>query len=175
MLSLDRVKTLSDIVSSWIGLVALIVGGVFAIVQYLDKEKADRVKTTLEFLQKFNTAPVVDARKAVLSAWAGNNERVALAVTHSASEPDTYPKLVAEIVKAKALYEPLITVIDFYDSLQICVETKLCDSSATTSIFQRDARVFFNVHYPFFIEQRKERVDPAFAEKLQALAMGSKK
>jgi len=170
--TLDRVKTISDIVSVWVGLVALLFGGIFAMIQYLDKERADQVKYSLDFLQKFNSPPVIEARKAVLAAWTPNRGRLTTALAKYSSEPQAYPNVVSEVIETKNLNDPLITLFDFYESLQICVETRVCEASTSSSLFQRDARMLFQLHFPFIEEQRKILSDDQFGQKLEIFAMG---
>lgn len=164
-----RIKTVSEIIATWVGLVAVISGGVFAIVEYRDKARMERVRTTLEFLQRANTPPVVDARGAVQAAWVPHHEALKRAVAREESD-----NLVIEVVRSSNLQQPLVTLIDFYDSLQICVESMLCEPSVAISLFGRDAQKLYHLHHAFILKQRDDLADRLFALKFENFATGGK-
>jgi hypothetical protein len=170
MPSLANVKTVSEIVSSWVGLVALIAGGAFGVVQYLEKERGDRVKVTLDFLERQNITPVLEARRNLLAKWRPHQPSLIAMLARPDGGVADFNAFVLTVIKDEELFEDVVTVMDYYESLQICVESKVCDATTTRALFQQDAKVFFNLHYPFIADQKKERSDPNFGRLLQTFA-----
>jgi hypothetical protein len=164
---MNRFKTFTEIFVAWVGLLALGVGAWFAVVQYLDKEKGDRVKYTLDFLDRQGRDPVSKARRSLVIAWGKHeNELMALLKNPKATSTDL-KVLVLDVVDREKIVPDVFTMVDFYDGLQICVAREVCDSRTAQALFRHDAKAFFNLHRPLFLKLRIERGDHSFAGPLQ--------
>lgn len=169
-MKLNDFKTVSDIASAWFGLLALLAGGGFAVFQYLEKDKADRVKETLSYLERYNKSPILDARQRLLVAWRAHDAELVSSITKPTGSADEYRQLVLHVIETEALYLSIIPLVDFYDSLQVCSNAKVCDPATAKQFFLRDARTFYTLHYPLIEAERSGRKDPRFAVALEAFA-----
>lgn len=145
---LDDIKTLTDMVTSLLATVALIVGGAFGAYQYLDKVRDDRVKETLNFLDRYNRGYVVKARVEQQAAWE----------KHTATEAATPGKRIGEftrdVIRIEKLESSISVLNDFYDTVRICATNDICDTEVALQLFQEDACVFYIRSYSFLKERR---------------------
>ena len=166
-MTLERFKVISDIVAAWFGLLALTAAGIFTIVQYVEKEKADRIKASLDLLPRFHDANMTEARTGLYSAWRRRETELATVAADPAISGTMLDKYVLNVVDEENLYLPFQTVTDFYDTVQICIEQKICDGSTAKALFQHDARSFLVLHYPLIASIRSRRKDTSFAAHLE--------
>lgn len=164
---MGRVKTFSEIVATWVGLIGLLAGGLFGVVQYLDKEKADRVKVTLDFLDRQSKDPVYTSKRRLLIAWRSHEPALMDVVRKPNVTLIDLQAVVVNVVEQEQLFEHIVATVDFYESLGVCVEKNLCDAETARALFQEDARVFFNLHRPFFDKLRTDRGDAGYGQYLQ--------
>lgn len=170
MTPLERRKAISEIIATWVGLVGLVAGGLFGVVQYMEKDRGDKIKVTLDFLDRLNRSPVLDARKNVFEAWEKHRLELDEILNKQASGDDELDSLILRVVDQHRLFSSLITLIDYYDSLEICVAKMVCDEPTSAALFANDARVFFALHYPFIEKERQARSDASFAVHLERFA-----
>ena len=168
---LERVKLVSDIVTAWVGLLALLAGGTFAIVQYLDKEQGDRIKASLDLLVRYNDKHVVEARLRLSDVWSREEEAIAILVRKPGVAIAEINSFVVTVIKTDQLHTSIDTIVDFYDLVEVCIEKNLCDRTAARALFARGAKSFFMLHYPFIDQLRISRNDQSFAMPLQELAV----
>ena len=161
----ERVKVVSDIVVAWVGLLAVIVGGLFAVVQYVDNGKSARVKVTLEFFERYQRDAVLQARQRVHEAWAPATSRELNALL-DAGRYDAADQWVNQVVETKQLRGALVTLVDFFDALQVCIAHALCDRSTAEAMFQSDASRIVMLHWAFIAAQRQE-MDATFAQETE--------
>ena len=171
-MTLNRFKTLSDIVSVWFGLFALVAGGIFAVVQYLDKEKGDRVKTSMELLARFNDRHVVDANTKLIAAWSRHEDALIAAATKAGVTPQEFGDFIVQTMRDEHLFPAFYTMVDFYELVQICISEKLCDKATSEALFLHDANRFYTLHFPAIEHVRRNRQDETFARRLESIALG---
>ena len=168
---LERIKIVTEIVTAWVGLIALVAGGIFAIVQYLDKEQGDRVKASLDLLIRYNDKHVVEARLRLTDVWAREEDALETLVRKPAVAISEINSFVITTIKVDGLHTSIDTMVDFYDLVEVCIEKKLCDRTAARALFARSAKSFFMLHYPFLAQLRTNRNDQSYAMPLQELAV----
>ena len=167
-MSIDRVKIISDIVATWVGLVGLLVGGAFGLVQYIEKEQADRVKATMDLHSRFNNSVIFDLHKRLTSVWADRLDQLVSQTESAAVTPDGWPKYVNTVVLEERLGPEVAALVDFYEAVQICAENKVCDRSTAYAFFGVDARRFYLLHLPYIEQLRNKRKDLTYGRKLEA-------
>jgi hypothetical protein len=163
-MDLDKAKAFTDIATAWIGVAALVLGGSFAIIQYFDKKDDDRVKETLEFLDRYNKKPFWDARESLANAWEkhADEEKVHLAKSTAAE----YNKFLLDVIRGERLEGSIQIVIDFYAALDACVKKGICDEQSATGFFKDEAQAHYQHSYPYIESQRKDS-DQSFGGGLQ--------
>lgn len=172
MFSIERVKPISEILSTWVGLLALLAGGTFSLIQYVQKDHGERVKETLSFLDRQMRDPVMTARRTLSAAWLKRDPELDRLIDDKASTRDDYVGFVVKVVNEESLYESMIVMIDFYDGLHVCIVNEICDAKVSAELFREDARAFWSLHQPFIARIREKRQDLKFAGNLEAFAVG---
>ncbi len=170
---LEQLKTISDIATSWLSVVALAVGGGFAGYQYLEKEKDDRLRTTLERLEQYNKAPIFDVRARVEAAWQRSGSEYDAVLDAKPFQASRLDELVMRVVADQQLAFDVSLLLSFFESLETCVQRQICDSASAVLFLQADARALYNLHYPFIQSERRRRNDPTFAGAVEAFAKRS--
>ncbi|WP_422012696.1 hypothetical protein [Roseateles sp.] len=166
-MNLEKLKAITDIATAWIGVVAITAGGGFAVYQYLEKQKEDRVKETLLFLDRYNKTPTLEARLALDVGW----EPYLDAQIKLLKAPDfsvaAYRGFMLAAIKEAKLAGSIDVMLDFYEALQICVEKKLCDGDVAVSFFVVDACATYSQNFSKIELERQRRNEPAYGLKLQ--------
>lgn len=158
-MNLDRIKILTDIATAWLGVIALISGGIFAIYQYMQTEKASKVKETLGFLKDFNEAPIFDARKNISMARERNDELLDAALNKKPFNEQDYDNFILSYEKREGLLKDIYIVFDFFDMLQVCADKKICDVETVKLFFKDESCALFHQHYARVMVERKKRND----------------
>lgn len=159
-MTIERIKLLTEICTGWIGAFAIVAGGGFAVVQYLEKEKSDRVKSSLDFFERYNRAPIFGSRQKLDSAWFRNEARLDELLDTTPFNDSEYRNFILKVIKSEGLEQNIFQLIAFYDSLEVCIRASICDSEAALSFLHSDAQALFRLHYNFIMSVRKSRKDP---------------
>lgn len=165
--SLERIKLITDIATAWIGVVALSVGALFAGFQYLEKDRADKVKETLNFVERYAKPPFSEAHTKVIETWIKHQADIDDAL---AANDDRFNTKMLDIIRAERLQASIYTLIDFFDALEVCVAHDICEVKVALQFFGQEARAVFNQNYALIEHERKRRNDPTFAQGLQRFA-----
>jgi hypothetical protein len=130
--------------SDWIDVTAkigAILAGIFAVYQYLETQKSERIKATLEYVKRFN-APDENVSKSVrklshaLNANRGNILRYQNATLTSEQSDAVRKRLADQIVEQAGSENDVVQDIDdFFDNLRICVQSRICDEKTATEFF----------------------------------------
>jgi hypothetical protein len=164
---LERTKILTEIVTAWISMLALIIAGCFAGFQYLEKEDGERVKETLSFLGRFNTSPVLDARRKIATTWDGNMSQMIEILERKPFIDSDYRQFILKTIHDGGIGQDVALVIEYFDSLEVCIRAKICDGPAAAQFFKAEATSFFRQHYRHIQRVREERHDERFAQDLE--------
>ena len=159
-MKLDRAKAVTEILTAWIGVCALVVGGGFAAYQYLDKVRADRIKETLSFVERYHKEPIFDARRGIETVWERRGVENSAKVLLGSDEFNAY---VLDVIEAEALGSDISLLVDFFEALEVCVQMEICDRRTAIRFLQPDARAFFNQHYAKIDFERRRRNSPSYA------------
>lgn len=164
---LERFKTISDIVVAWLGVGAVILGGLFAAHQYLDSHADGKVRDTMTFFARYNEGPVLAARRRISDVWLPRR-----ALTSQMIQPDSYDEeqftnYVVSVVKGQpGLEGDVLYVLDFYESLHTCIRRGICDDAVALELMRDDAFSFAVHHGPYFLREQSERKDKGFSSRL---------
>lgn len=162
-MTLEKTKTLTDIIGTVFGVTGAIIAGVFAGYQYLEAKKAEQIKETIAYVNRLDS-PVLHERLAHIGrVWIIKEPEIDEHVKNAVD----WEKFVMKVVNDNQLADDVISIIDYYKGLQICVTEKICDKKTAVAFFKSDARTFYRLHYPFISHLRKSRNDPSFAAELE--------
>ena len=167
-MTLERSKTITDIATAWIGVIALVAGGGFAVYQYLQKENGDRVKETLNFLDRYNKSPFSEARRTVAGVWERHSDKQNVLLSKSPFSAQEYNDFALDVIQHEKIGPDILLLIEFFESLEICVRKEICDSQVAMLFFQPEARALYNQHFAKISFERTKRTDPRLAHELEA-------
>jgi hypothetical protein len=169
-MSAETVKLHSDIISTWLSIIGIILGGGYGLYQYMEKEKGDRIATTLAFLERYNKSPVADARERLENVWLDYDDEQLKILANKNTASTEHPKFVLGVIGSKQLGRDITTMESFYSSLEVCIENNICEESVAASFFANDAKSFFDQHYAFIDKTRKEHHNPDYGTLVSKLA-----
>lgn len=158
-MQLDRLKTWTEILTTWIGVLSLIAAGSFGIFQYLDKKRDDRIKETLEFLDRYNGDVLIKSRERIADVWRGHDAEQNRILNDPSLSADDFYAFTRKVIHDENLSGQIAHVHDFFAALYICVENQICEKDVAILLFQADARAYFNQHYAYIVEQRARGKD----------------
>jgi hypothetical protein len=165
----NRVKLASDIILPWLTVVSLILGGLWAALEYDERNNSrisDKAAQVLVFVERYNRKPIQEYR---------NNKVKALAKAYR----DSYKKSSNQIPDDCAIQKSAVekfglrfeidNVTFFYDELFVCVNSGICDENIAHSFFGKHAFDFMwglQCYIPFVKEARERRNVSGYAEGL---------
>jgi hypothetical protein len=155
------IKDLSDIVGKWTAIIAAIVGGYFALQQYIESQKkifTDSQHEALSFFKQYSTEPVLQFRRSleILESkvedahrgkprdqsikWDSVDEM--LQDPHRSKMPHSlFNKMMMMAIKDNEL-QAMSRIIEFFGSLETCVKAKLCDRTTTAALLSGPAKIY---------------------------------
>jgi hypothetical protein len=163
-------KNLFDIAKSAVGIIAVVGGAIWGVIEYHNKVVADRVKETLAMVERFHKAPFNDAYARINSVWSANEGKAA----EIATDPKKVDAFVISVINENKLDDPLITMFDFFREVQVCVDRKICDREVANAFFLSEARAIYHTNYAFIAANLTLWNDTSFAAHLQDFASGTK-
>lgn len=164
-------KMTSAIILSWVTVISLILGGLWAILEYRERQESritDKAAQVLVFVERYNQDPIQRYK---------NNKVKALAEAYRDLKkktlkvyPDDCIKFQRDVVDKFDLRFEIDNVTFFYDELHICVESGICDKQIAHNFFGKHAFDFMwglQCYIPFVQKARKKRGVAGYAEGLQ--------
>lgn len=165
------IKDITEIASY----ITVIIGGAFAIWQYMNLLHQERVKETLTYEKRLNEGEFLKAKSKIERAWFDQQEffkQLQHSKVKSKEERDKIVKKVGDSIIAKyKLGSDIDILCDFYSSLSLCVQEHICDKKTALSFFKPYAAKFYNLHR-FYILERREYIDD-YAKGLEYIAKGA--
>ena len=154
----ERNRHSVEIIGIWVEALGVVTAAVLGIQQYRENSQADKVNITLKYLDRFQEERIFKARGDLDAAWNARREEVFALL----QQPDGEAKLAAFLEKtiADGSLDPAIgTVMDFFDELQACTTSGLCDRDTAIRFFGKYAYDFHGLLAPHIALQRKELRD----------------
>lgn len=159
-------------ISAIASVLALIGGGIYAIYQYDTKVKEDRVREVFTFLAKRDQPSLLNARRSVEASFNKAFEQIKVIGNEPKSEDrdKRYCELVRGIIESNSLHGEFESIVEFYDTLDVCITTELCDSATARSFFQQDATRFSHAFFCYVQFRREDSKDSEYARGLDRIA-----
>ncbi|TGM98034.1 hypothetical protein [Leptospira yasudae] len=143
-------------------LLAGIVGGVFSLNEYLEGIKAEKIKSTLDYVSNYSSGEVAASNQRLFTMWERNYpdlESVLDANIKDERKLDAVYKLTSlSIIKSNHAGKDIDVLMNFYTSLVHCVQRKICDESSAKTFFHSDMNRFIKLHSAY-IDYLRERWD----------------
>jgi len=167
-MTLEKAKALTDIIGTIFGVTGAIVAGFFAGYQYLEAKKAEQIKETISFVNRLDAPVLHDSLARLSKTWIIKEPEIDSHVNNK----EDWNSFVIKVVSDHKLENDVISIIDYYKGLQLCVREEICDRKTAIVFLKSDARTFYRLHYPFISQLRTSRNDPSFAVELESFVKG---
>jgi hypothetical protein len=161
----------------WVDVIAK-VGAIFAvawgIVQFREAQRAGRVTRTQELMVRHGTDPVLSARNTI-SRVLRDSAPVIQDLRSVALDPGAAAQAHKDVVQyfvnesrgGVGLAAEIDAVVDFYRTVEVCVEQELCEETVAVAYFAGEAKRLVDNFRPYLTERRTLAPDYAVAvEKL---------
>lgn len=162
-------KDWADLLSKWVTIIGAIAAGLFAVAQYLEKAQAERVKASLEYIQQYDGG-VLKAAEIRLEDYSNLWRKELLGPM---SDQEKYDFLVSSI-RLNGLQGDLKVLLEFYEKIQVCTCTKICDGTVFRRFLGRKAYNLRGFAMPYIKEKREELKDPSIGRGLDLLGKNFK-
>lgn len=162
-------KETSDAIVSWIGLIAVIVGGVLGFIEYFNQREEARITITLKFLERSYQPPIKDAFKIVDRAWTDaipTQNKIWDQDNKTQDEKENQWRVFVLSLN-KDISTSTMTVINFYEEIGICVYNDICDRVVAFEIFGKMILTFYNQNYHYIMYLRQRLNNHRFAHRME--------
>lgn len=168
---IEDVKIWSEIIGTWVTIIGVFAGGLFALNEYLEKASSERIKVTLEYVDTFNRDPLQSARSHLDDIWFPRTNEIFLKTELGEEE---LSKFVIDVIKQNNLKHYIDLVVGFFDNISACACAKLCDEQTVRNFFGKYAFDFYGLNFPYIQKRRKQMRDSSYGSSLEAIAKSHK-
>lgn len=164
---MEKLKLWSDVIATWVTIIGAFAGGLIALMQYFDKSTSERVKETLEYVDRYDKEPLQSSRSRLEDFWSPRAEKVF--EKQKAGERELYDFMNSTIRK-NGLEHDINLLIDFFERLRTCTCANLCDEATVRRFFAKEAYDLHGSVFPYVSEQRLRLKDKSIGVALESLA-----
>lgn len=160
---IERSKSLSDFISSWLGIVAVIAAGLFSAVQYLEHKQSVKLERTLTYVQRYNDGDYVNSTQQLEAAVHSHYSELTAILLNTDYSPEQleqqYSQFILKVLEKDQLYLQLSKVFSFHVELIQCINAGLCTEDVSRTFFSNNARDLIRTFYPFICSKRAQWKD----------------
>jgi hypothetical protein len=173
---LARWKAAGDAFVPWLQLVALVAGGLFALIQYAGSIHDARVAKSFAMYERFSRDNLLVARDRIDRTWLKwEPDAVELLLELKKEKlPEMLNKrwgtFVVKVIHDADIAADVVAVSDYFDELFSCIDSGICDEAATRFLFAQQAKVFYDQNFCFIDHRRRAQHDPHFAVGVERLS-----
>ena len=148
---------LAEIIGTWVAAIAVVVGGIFGMFQFLEHKSALRVDRTMAFVERYHANTLlVEARLKVTDVIARRVEEInnILKDPNDIAPDDLasmYNAQVVQIVKEESLSGALEQLFTFYEQILMCRKMELCEAEVAENFFDTDGLGLFAYLLPLYL------------------------
>ena len=162
---------LAEIAGTWVAALAVVIGGLFGIFQYLEHKAAVRVVRSMAFVERYHgNSMLVEARLKITESQAKHTSQLNQILQDPALNADDltakYENEILRQIKEDKLNGSLEQLFSFYEQIVLCREIGLCEEYVSGQFFDTDAEGFVNTYYPYICHVRKEWHNPGQYKKV---------
>ncbi len=161
---------IGDALAKW----ALIAGGLFAAVEFLDAKEARTVERAMAYVTTYESGEVGEARRLVNGALRPYADQFADLNTAGGISSQDKDAVIATLIDADQdgkLADAIDRMVDFHNGIRLCVRSELCARDVVKVYFCTDrARRLWDDFRPYFAERRRN--NPQYASGLEWCARG---
>lgn len=139
---------------------------------YLQLQR-DKASETLSFVKTYQDATLVAQRFALLEPWLSEQNNLSFYGQMDGTYAD-FEDLVLKTVAARPqLRTAIFGVVDFYETLQLCIDADRCDKKIAISYFQDYSRQFFCFYRPYIQMLKEKQNIQSYGDRLMRFATES--
>ncbi|GAA6184467.1 hypothetical protein [Aliiglaciecola sp. NS0011-25] len=156
---------IAEVAGTWIAALAVVIGGIFGVFQYLEHKDAVRVDRSMAFVERYHSdGLLMQARLKITDSMTSHVDNINQLLTDSTIKPENvasqYNDFINKQVEADALAGSLDQIFTFYEQIILCRELDLCDDAAAEQFFDTDGRAFVRTFYPYICNIREKWNNP---------------
>lgn len=155
----DRNRHSVEIVGIWVEALGVLTAAVLGIQQYRENSRAEQVDITLKYLERFQEDRIFTARSQLEAAWNARRGEVFALLQQPDGEAE-FVQYLEKTIADNGLDPAIGTMMDFFDELQACTTSGLCDRDTAIRFFGKYAYDFHGLLAPHIARQRLELRDP---------------
>jgi len=138
---------------------------VSVVVLLCDENTYYRVQETLKYVENFNNSEVYNAQSTVAKYWSEKASDLNILINQG--NEDQLASYVVKNSSQDKMKFNIWLIIDFYESLAVCVNEKVCDEKTALAFFGERSVRFYNMHFHFIESIRSKLNDENYAKLLQ--------
>ncbi|GAA0857595.1 hypothetical protein [Aliiglaciecola litoralis] len=155
----------AEVVGTWIAALAVVIGGIFGVFQYLEHKSAVRVDRSMAFVERYHSdGLLMQARLRVTQSMSQHVTQINAMLTDPNIAPNElatlYHSEIVKVIKRDELSGSLEQIFTFYEQIILCRELNLCDAAVGAQFFDTDGRAFLRTFYPHICHIRKQWNNP---------------
>ncbi len=166
--------------SGWGDLIAKMGAGavlVFGYIEYRETQRASRIERVQAYEDDFRSGQVAEARRRIAETLRQQYAALDTLRTETGLSPEDVAQAKRDIGAALIADNPAFSsdlglLIEFLDSVQTCIETRICEASVARANFASQASWVFNSFDPVIPLISSGAVD-GFSEKARVLAQST--
>lgn len=156
---------IAEIAGTWVAALAVVIGGLFGIYQYLEHKSAVRVDRSMAFVERYHgNSMLVEARLKINESMAKRTAQLNQILQDPAIKAEDlaarYENEILKQINEDQLVGALEQLFTFYEQIILCREMDLCEENVAAQFFDIDAKGFVNTYYPYICNLRKEWHNP---------------
>ncbi|MBL4603299.1 MAG: hypothetical protein JKY84_11165 [Emcibacteraceae bacterium] len=156
---------IAEVIGVWVTVFTILIGGVFAVIQYVEFKEAQRIDRALEFIDRYQSnGYFIDARIRISQALDDNLPSISEILKNPDFNDDelskSYNAEILKMVDKESLGTSLEQLFNFYEQSLMCKDMGLCEAIVLESFIDNDAGSYTRTFYPFICSLRKEWNNP---------------
>lgn len=162
MLNPNRFFSLSYAAFDFVSKIALLAGIIISLYQFLEYQKAERIKYTIQFVEKYDRDNFLRARQKVSDVLRQHEKKIVqLNTIRMSADADSKLRsrmaqfLVMDSNNGTGIAKEIDLVVRFFNGLQICIENNLCNPSIANAFLLAHAKNIWLNFGPYIIKRRK--------------------
>lgn len=171
-MNLDGIKVVTEIIGVWVTVIGLASAGVFALYEYSEYKKTERLKNTLEMLKTFNSDRISAAKLRVLNSELKSSDSIRKLLLTKENVDSKYRSAILERINGDNLGNDISEIINFLENVAMCSKSGICEKESADAFFKNYGRNFFRTYYPYICSERVKWNSNAFALVLERFYNG---
>ena len=165
-MSLDNSEKEANIAVSIVTIIAIISGGVFGLVEYLEYKKESKIKNTIDLVTRYHSGHVLKSKLETDKVW-NDMYPIMTEIFKTDKTSEAYEGFILTIIEKNNLTSSVSIVMGLFDETVVCLESEICDKSTIDNYFLKSGKSFFNKYYPFVCDQRNKWNDVTIWKNVQ--------